>query len=320
MAIMNKINLHQFDSKCLSEVSEESGVVRFFSGNILLYATEAINLKQKLIRMFTYKDDDLNLAELFSKSDYIQLDETKTAIDALLNLKVILEKKNPEFNSSVQNWKTYVYLAINPAEFPFVKITEYTEEDWFYIGPFRSRFFITDVMELMSRLLKLPYCEVKQGPCEKQNTELCRGWCMLINPKSADKEDDVSLQPHLQKLDALLKEAYVHPDNGLLEMLISEKDKYNHKLEFEKADLLTANIELLEKYKQWLVFLYKIKSLNFENDKICVQNGQLIRFKIQESQHTFPHIKIAYRPNEILAINKNLVDEGWILFRESVNV
>lgn len=318
MAIMDRIFLHEVDSQYLSKVTEECGVLRFFSNSTLLYVTEAINLRKKLLRLYTQKDDDLSIQELFQNSTHIQMDETQSALDALIYAKVISQKEKQEMMQNINLWKDYVYLAINPTEFPYVKITDYTEEDWFYIGPFRNRFFLNDLMELYSKLLLLPHCEEKQGPCEKQNNGLCRGWCMLVKADLSDDKDENAERPHIDKLDALLKEAYVHPDNGLLEMIVKEKNKYEDDLQFMKADLLNSQKAILERYKKWLIFLYAVKNLTYKTDKVDVKNGQMVSYNFDGEEHICPFIDIKYRPNEILAVNKNLIDEAWILYQESI--
>jgi excinuclease ABC subunit C len=316
MAIMGKIFVHQLDSQYFNTVPEDCGVLRFFTKDTLVYIDAAVNLRRKLAGMFVAKDNDFGMGELFAKADWIETEETKTSLDALITLKNTLNTHKPEFNQIINVWKNYVYLAINPAEFPFVKITEFTEEDWFYIGPFKSRFFLAEMMELMSKLLKLPHCEVKKGPCEKLEYDTCRGWCLLIKSEVSGDSDNSSEHPNLHKLDALLKEAYIHADNGLLEMVQNEKKKYDDELQFIKADLLTEHIELLRRYKKWLVFLYEVKNLNFDIGKVSVKNGQLVKYQIGDAEQSCPFVKIAYRPNEILAVNKNLIDEGWILYQE----
>ncbi len=315
---MAEILIHEIDNQYLSKVSEESGLLSFFSGRTLLYVTEAINLKHKLKALWLIKDEDLTVGELFNNSNKLEIKETKSALSALLQVKTILEKEKPEYYRSLNFWKDYVYLAINPAEFPFVKISEYTEEEWFYIGPFRSRFFLVDIMELMSKLLKIPFCETQTSPCEKMDDGRCRGWCLLIKSELDKEAEENSGQTQLQKLDALLKEAFVHPDNGLLELVQNEKEKYDRDLEFSKAELLKPEIELLKRYKDWLIFLYKIKNLNYVTDTISVKNGQIVRYKDDGKEHLCPYIKIDYRPNELLAVNKNLVDEARILYQERV--
>lgn len=315
---MEEVLIHKIDNQYLSNMPEDSGVLKFFSGSTLLYISETVNLRYKLSGLWLKKDEELTLGELFSKADRLEIIQTKSPLDALLEVKTILEKEKAEYNNRINSWKEYVYLAINPAEFPFVKITEYTEEEWFYIGPFRSRFFLVDIMELMNKMLKIPFCETQTSPCEKMDDGRCRGWCLLIKSESENESEENAEQTQLQKLDALLKEAFVHPDNGLLELVINEKEKYENELQFTKAEFLKPEIELLKHYKDWLIFLYKIKNLNFVTDTISVKNGQLVRYKKDGEEHLCPYIKIEYRLNELLALNKNLVDEARILYQERV--
>lgn len=322
--------LYPNDSQCVDKLKEECGVLKFYKGNILLFISETGNLRKKFISLHKLKEIDENVGVLFKEADSMEALPTASLIDALIAKKSCLESTNPEYNSKIQLWQKYVYLAINPAEFPFCKITEFTDEDWFYIGPFKSRFFLVDFMELMMKLLKLPNCEVKTGPCEKLENNQCRGWCVLIKQLELAKEIDSveqsngeeaddsteSQNPNLIKLDALLKEAYVHADNGLVEMVQNEKNKYEEDLQFARADLLTESIDLLKRYKQWLSFLYATKTLAYDTDKVNVKEGQIIKYRFQDKEIDCPIIKTEFRGNEKLAINKNMVDEAWILYQE----
>ncbi|MFO7659552.1 MAG: hypothetical protein R6V77_01450 [Candidatus Cloacimonadaceae bacterium] len=310
--------VQKVDSQYLSEVGEKPGIVLFNSEIDLLYVTETVNLKRTIKQLENLKEEDAEVHELFNQAETLQPFAYKTGTDALIQKNLLLQKHNPEFNRRINLWKNYVYLALNPAEFPFVKITEYTDEEWFYIGPFRSRFFLIDQLDLMNKLLKLPYCEVKFGPCDKQFAGRCRGWCELIKTELAQDPEGEKSKPHLEKLDALLKEAFVHPDNSLLDMILAEKKKYDDDLQFAKADLLSPQIDILKRYKEWLIFLYKIKNLNYVTDKTAVKNGQLVKYKADGKEHSMPFHKIKYRANEVLALNKNLVDEARILYQERI--
>lgn len=317
MVNMEKVLVQKVDSQYLAEVGEEPGIVVFNSETELLYVTETVNLKRTIKLLDTLKEEDAEVHALFNQAETLQPIAYKTGTDALIQKKLLQDKHNPEFNQRIQLWKNYVYLALNPAEFPFLKITEYTDEDWFYIGPFRSRFFLIDLLELMNKLLKLPHCEVKFGPCDKKFNGLCRGWCELIKAEVTEAEGEAP-KPNLQKLDALLKEAFVHADNSLLDLILQEKKKYEDDLQFAKADLLSPQIEILKRYKEWLIFLYKIKTLNNVTSNVGVRNGQMVSYKADGKEHSNPYLKIKYRANEVLALNKNLVDEARILYQERI--
>lgn len=310
--------MHNLDMKTLGNLPEENGVILVLKGEQPLFTTATVNIRHTVRVLQALKENNAEAEDLFRRADALEYRTMETGTQALIQHRILVDKSEPEFNQRIQLWKNYTYLAINPAEFPFVKISEYTDEDWFYIGPFRSRFFLADLMELLQKLLKIPHCEVKEGPCDKRDEGKCRGWCVLIASEAHKLKDGNQEHPHLQKLDALLKEAYVHADNKLLDLLLQEKDKYENDLEFARADALSDDINLLKRYKEWLIFLYKIKNLNYINDRISVKGGQLIHFREDGKDYNSPFLDIPYRPNEVLALNKNLLDEARILYQESL--
>lgn len=178
---MKRILLDQIDNQFLSNLPEENGVICFWKGSELLYSTFTVNLRYTL-RLFvcSSRRRRKHQKNLLSQAELLEIEETNSGLDALMRDIQLKSRQEVTFSQRIQLWKNYVYLAINPAEFPFVKIAEYSDEDWFYIGPFRSRFFLADVMELMQKLLKLPFCEVKEGRLLKAGEEMCREWCSLI--------------------------------------------------------------------------------------------------------------------------------------------
>ncbi len=200
-------------------------------------------------------------------------------------------------------------MAFDALRFPFVTVVEHTNDDWFYIGPFRSRFFLADVIDTLSRILKLPYCETSAYPCEKFDRDACRGWCLSLAPAQESKSEH-----SLEKLDDLLKEAYLHPQNGILEMVKKTRDEYFDDLEFTKAALLDDEIKLLATYRDWLMFLYTAKELEFESEDFSVKAGKLIQCRYQNKEYHFPADRTEFRANEALALNMDAVDESRIIY------
>ncbi len=309
---METVKVARIDSDYLNTIPDEIGILQFYLKNMLLYVSKTPNLRKKLLYLWQMRRESPELEELFSRADTLRWERKERLLDALLYEKKLLLESEPEYNAKLPVWRNYVYLALNPAEFPFVKVTEFTSEDWIYVGPFHNRFFLKDVTELVGRILKLPDCEVSQGPCEKLDTGICRGWCVLI---SSATTNELTLDNHLQKLDSLLKEAYLHPKNNLLELIRHEMAKYEDNLEFSKADLFKDRLEILGKYRQWLIFLYRAKELAFETDFLTVREGQVESFVLDGKHYSCPVVTIQYRENEKLAMNKNLADDAWILYR-----
>ncbi|HNQ42986.1 MAG TPA: hypothetical protein PKI59_01080 [Candidatus Cloacimonadota bacterium] len=247
--------------------------------------------------------------EMISQARQLEYLEAKDGFTALVHFKCFLASQAPAYQYQISLSKEYVYLALDARRYPFVSIQEHTNDDWQYLGPFRSRFFLGDVIDTLSRILKLPFCETGSFPCDKFDRQICRGWCLALAPAEASRQVQ-----DLDKLETLLKEAYLHPNNGIVEMIQRERDKYFNDLEFARADLLDDEIQLLSRYREWLNFLYTAKALNFEHEELTITAGQLARVRTEKREFHFPVDNPEYRENEYLAYPLNMVDEARIIY------
>ncbi|NLO43644.1 MAG: hypothetical protein GX106_01595 [Candidatus Cloacimonetes bacterium] len=274
-----------------------------------LYSGISARLLGRLNTFSQRTQDDKLIAEMMQRANFLSYETLESSFAALILHKCFVSDNAPEYQNRIVPWENYVYLGIDSHRFPFVSIEEHTNGDWQYIGPFRSRFFLAEMMDTISRILKLPHCETGSYPCDKFDRDVCRGWCLALNPSKESKSVH-----DLDKLDSLLKEAWMHPNNGVLEMLQKERDSYFNDLEFIKADLLNDEIELLSDYRDWLNFLYVAKDLNFENDDLLIRNGQLLEARLGSRYYHFPADSPEYRPNETLALPLSKCDEMKIIY------
>ncbi|MFO8145491.1 MAG: hypothetical protein R6T89_07180 [Candidatus Syntrophosphaera sp.] len=281
----------------------------FNEGENPLWCGITPNICQRLRIIGAKAEQESQYAEMSGKADSLQIETKPEAIDALIRYKVYIQKHHPEYQQAIDPSSDYAYLAIDAWRFPFVGIQSHTTEDWTYVGPWRSRFFLTDVMDTLSRILKIPFCETGTFPCEKLEKGICKGYC--LNLKEDPQYDDI---PDLNKLEDLLKEAYLHPRNGILEMVAQERDNYFNNLEFEKEDLLNTQIELLEKYRDWLNFFYVTKSLSFATEDFDVENGMMSRCRYENEEYLFPVPQTRFRENERLALNLRDLDEARLIY------
>jgi len=285
------------------------------SGEILWCGYSA-NLARRLHYLRTNAENDKLHKELLELADTLQIEQHPDAICALIRHKVMVQQHNPVFQQRLHPWQDYVYLALNAYQFPFVSIREQISDDWIHAGPWRSRFFLSDVIETVSRLLKLPQCETGSFPCEKLDQGLCKGYCLALseNGESQDLEP-----PDLDKLELLLKEAFLHPENHLVDLLTQKRESYFNELEFAKADLLDGEIEQLNKYRDWLNFLYVSKALNFSNPGFSVEKGLLRSASFEGREYFFPLDDTLYRENEALALNLHNTDEARLIYEYHLN-
>ncbi len=252
---------------------------------------------------------DTRFAEIAALADTLELETQPRSVDALIRLKLFLSQNNLPHQQMMQPSRDYAYLALDAHRFPFVTQKDDTNDSWTYAGPWRGRFFLYEIMDSLSRILKLPYCETNTYPCQKLDDGICNGWCLAL-----ENGDEATLY----KLHNLLREAYLHPQNGILEMVAVERVKYFNDLDFAKADLLDEEIERLESYRDWLNFLYVTKSLSWEDEGFGVENGVLRWCEVNGIRHDFHPKETQYRENETLAINLTDIDERRLLYEYHV--
>jgi len=272
------------------------------------------NLKNKLKFLQNKADEGGFYADMWKQASNVNWTIHPSNLNALIHYKCFVAENSPVFQHRLLPWEQYAYLALDAYRFPFTSIQEHTNEDWLYIGPFRSRFFLADVIEVFSCILKLPACDTSSYPCSKFDTNVCRGWCLSIAPSRESKNEH-----SLEKLDTLLKETYLHPDNGILELVQKERDDYFNDLEFAKAALLDDEIELMGKYRDWLKFLYVAKSLEFESPELVIHKGRIQFCTFNGRGFHFPVDSTEFRANESLALNLDCVDESRIIYEYLVN-
>ena len=274
-----------------------------------LYAGIGQRVGRKLYGYWLQSREDRLLAELFEQAQTLEYREMPDSMSAFILLKSFVMDHYPIYQHRIYPWADYVYLAMDSHRFPFISIQQFSNDDWQYIGPFQSRFFLVDLLDTLSRIVKLPFCETGTFPCYKFEKEICRGWCLAL---STSKETE--LEHDLDKLDILLKETFLRPENGILEMVQKERDSYFEALEFAKADLLDDEIALLSDYREWLKFLYAAKDLNWEEGDLRIEQGQLAQAKVNGRIYEFPIDRAEYRENEKLAIPLSITDEMKIIY------
>ncbi len=274
-----------------------------------LYAGYSANLKVKLNFLSEKAKEGGIYQEMWNQTEKLSWVTYPQAISALIHYKCYLAENSPLYQYQILPWAEYVYLALDAHRFPFISIQEHTNDDWLYLGPFRSRFFLVDVLDIYARILKLPACETGEYPCEKKQNNLCRGWCLALLESSENQ-----LEYGSDKLEALLKEAFLVPENGILELIQQERNKYFNELEFNNVSLLDDELEILSEYRKWLKFLIAAKHLEDESDELKIQKGKITYCRFQHKDYHFSVDTTEFRINETLALNLDSVDESKVVY------
>ncbi|NQV18049.1 MAG: hypothetical protein HQ534_05850 [Armatimonadetes bacterium] len=285
------------------KIPESSGVFIFSDSHKNLFIRKASNLKKTLDILLTKKLENKVIFKMISLTKTISYKKTSTLFEALVKEKTYLNKENPEFNQQIKPYEDYVYLGIDSNRVPFFNVTENTQNNLYYIGPFQDRFFLFDLIDTFGTVFGFPACEEKNYPCIRLKVNKCSGWCVEEN----------------RKIREIIRESYLQPNETVINKIKKKQEKLFDTLQFEKAEILKKQEEIILKYYDFLEFFHVTKNvnINFSENKITfeIKNGMLLKVVKDGKQTYFPEVNIEYRDNEYLAHEKNQFTERWIIYQ-----
>lgn len=292
------------DELAFQKLPEAKATFYFTDGKSVIFAGLSSDLYARINSLLAQKAEDDKIRELWDRAEDLVYDIRLTDMDSLVWYKSLIKSFTPYFNDYINIWNNYTYLAIDLNNAPYLSVKENTQSDLSYLGPFRSRFFITDVIAVFNRYLKLPMCGDNPAHCEIINSEYCISTCT---------------NQDLNKLKVMIQNYYLSPVNDLADILINKYQEYYNNLEFLKAEGVKVETKIILKYYKFLNFLSKTKDLHktfiVDNRVYSVEDGLLAEVSGKDSlDFRDMNRKIPYRDNELLAVNKNQVDERWIVF------
>jgi len=290
------------------KIPSGTGIFTLSDDNKILYINKTSNLDKSIRQLFEVAKDDKNIFQLVSQTAEIAFEEHISLFAALVHQKKLENSVYPEFNSIIKPFEQYVYIAINFNEPPYIKVAEDTQQNRFYIGPFKDRFFLFDLLDVMAEMFQYPLCpDEKPYPCERYKNDKCLGWCI--------KEKNETYK------NAILP--YIISPKELLSFKQNEYENLFNDLQFEKAEKLKTKIQLIKKYFEYLKFCKITKSLNLEFNKnnisYTINDGRLSGLVENSHKEDFPLISVEYRENELLSFNKDQLAERWIVYNYLVN-
>jgi len=271
----------------VKKLPENPGIIYIAIQNMrkILYAN---NLKKDLGKSI--------LAYNMEKSDLkiLGFDSTKTFIEALETAYKISRKENVPIALNELFGHSF-YLAINYFSPPFFLTRESTIEDYTYIGPFSSIFEIWDIIYTFAALIKTPACETENFPCEKLKNKSCYGFC-LIQDRNKFFDD--------------MNSYYLQANTELLLQLESQYNDLFNTLQFEKADLLMKQTNLIKNFYDKLAMFKIMKNYSAtimsDDREITFEKGFIRSIKQSGKTEQISFITHPeYNENEALALDKS---------------
>ena len=302
---MVKFNKNEINEQ---KIPSGTGIFTLSDADKILYINKTSNLDKSIRQLFKVAKDDKNIFQLLSQTVEISFKEHVSLFAALVHQKELESTTHPEFNSMIKPYEQYVYLGINFDEPPFVKVVEDTQEHRFYIGPFKDRFFLFDLLDAMAEFFQFPLCpDEKPYPCQRYKNDKCSGWCIK--------------EKHEIYKQAILP--YIIPNKNILSSKQTEYNQNFDDLQFEKAEKLKGKIRLIEKYIEYLKFINVTKNINLEfneNERtFLIKDGRLNGIVENGKKVEFPLVAVEFRDNEVLAFNKDQLAERWIVYEYLIN-
>ncbi len=283
---MNQIIIKPDMQEEINKLPKKPGVFYFSNAINALYVSLAGNLQGRVRFYLDKMQDDPRFIALKDTATNIYWEELPDAFNALIWQKKLIKKLSPQLQSQIKPYDEYCYLALDFEGEVQVQIKEDTQGDLFYIGPFRDRFFLADLIETFKQLFQM-----KDGKSYSRN---------------------------------LLIETYLRSGSTFLSILEKKRTDLFNEIKFEDSEIMRKQIDLLARFYQYMIFYYTARYINTviegKSTKIEIMKGMVKSVENSKGTDEFPvYTDIEYRDNEFLAVNKDTLDELWIVFFELVN-
>ncbi len=234
----------------LSTLPTQSGVYRFFDKDgTIIYVGKAKNLKNRVSSYFNKEHSHRKLCALVKTIVDISYTIVDTESDALLLENSLIKQYQPKYNILLKDDKTYPWLCITNENFPRLFPTRRKlYGDAKYFGPYPSGKTLHHLLDTLSELYPLRSCKLsltkeniqaeKYRPCLDYHIKKCLGACI-----GAQSQEDY--QNNIRQIINIL-EGNTHL---VIRELKSKMMDFAKAMEFEKAQKVKEQIELLEQYQ-----------------------------------------------------------------------
>lgn len=128
----------------------------------LLYVGKSVNLRQRMLGYFRQRYDDIDprIGQMILSIRGFDYVTTETELEALLLENDLIKEKLPEYNTRQKEHGEYRYLLLTNDDYPTLKMVS-TPRDGHsraVFGPFRDRYFVEDLLDIIHKYLRLRTC------------------------------------------------------------------------------------------------------------------------------------------------------------------
>ena len=241
-----------------NKIPREPGVYLFSDQNgDIMYVGKSVNLRQRVSSYF--RGDmaklDYRIREMVFNIGDIDYYETSTELLALLLEDALIKRYQPRHNVRQQQYLGYQYILLTEGKYPTCRMISHVEDPGRgqIFGPFKSKFFVRDLLWIVRRYLDLRSCEEIDplGFSLSYEFGYCAGPCRgKISPEAYS---------HIVErvIDFLNGN-----DEYVIVRLTEAMEKAAGVLQFEKAEELKERIDFCKRFCARQRFLHCFKEQN----------------------------------------------------------
>ena len=234
----------------LQLLPSQSGVYRYYNNEgTIIYVGKAKNLKNRVSSYFNKEHTNRKLKALVSHIADIEYTVVDTETDALLLENNLIKKYQPRYNILLKDDKTYPWLCITKEYFPRLFPTRKKNiPQAQYFGPYPSGKVLRNILLTLQEMYPLRSCKLsllpehiaqnKYRPCLDYHIKKCRGACI---GKQSQEEYNSNIKQIVHILQGNI--------GSVLHELKAKMNEYAQIQEYEQAQAVKEQIELLEKYQ-----------------------------------------------------------------------
>lgn len=155
-------------------------------GGEVIYVGKAKLLKNRVTSYFRGGHEP-KTAAMVSKVDDFNVIVAASEFEALVLENSLIKRHMPHYNILLRDDKAYPFIRLDyRSEYPRFSIVNKTAKDKAkYFGPYGGRTLTADIIDTVSKALKLPSCGKKfprdigkTRPCLNHHMGACEGWCI----------------------------------------------------------------------------------------------------------------------------------------------
>ncbi len=238
------------DKERLLNLPEDPGVYIMKDRNgTVIYVGKAKVLKNRLKQYFTAVENHTpKVRAMVSNVDTFEYIITDSEMEALILECNLIKKYKPYYNILLKDDKHYPYIKVTIREpFPRIQLTRKMVKDGNrYYGPYTSSFAVREAIDMVSKLCKLPTCNLKmpedigrKKECLNAHIEQCVAPC--VNPLTKEEYRKLIIEAC----------SFLEGDHDeILSRLTEEMQVASDQLEFERAALLRDKIQSIHKIEE----------------------------------------------------------------------